>query len=134
MIKGFQIVTAIAILFGVVGLLSLCFGSFADMKTGEMGSMANCALAHATTLCPVSVTQNLQFWQQVVVTTSPTTVLLALMVAVVAFSLKQLIDPLHAAAARLQYRLWQLLSEPALLLGDYLRQAFSQGILHPKIY
>lgn len=134
MSRVFQTTTGVAVLLGLIGTFSLCLGSFSMMKMGEMGQVTDCALARTASLCPASVAQHLQFWQQVFVTTSPTVILLALMFAVAAFSLKQFIDPLHATATRLRYSVWQLLNEPALLLGDYLKQAFSQGILHPKIY
>lgn len=134
MSRATQAVAALIILFGVISLFFLCLDSFATMKMGEMGPMANCALAHAATLCPVTVTQHLQFWQQVFVTTSPTAMLLALVLTLAAFSLRQVIDSLHAAATRLRYNVRQMLGEPTLLLGDYLKQAFAQGILHPKIY
>lgn len=134
MSRATHVIVALTILFGVVSLFSLCLDSFAIMKMGEMGPMANCALAHATTLCPVTVTQHLQFWQQVIVPTSSTTILLALMLVVTVFSLKDGIGMLYNVAARLKYSAWQLLSESTFLLGDYLKKAFSQGILHPKIY
>lgn len=134
MSRVLQTITSATILLGLLSIFSLCLTTFSIMTMDEMGQMTGCGLEHTATLCPVNVAQHLQFWQQVFVTTSPTAILLALMVAVVAFSLNQLIDPLHGAITKLKYSRWQLLYEPTLLLGDYLRQAFSQGILHPKIY
>jgi len=134
MSRFFQTTTGVAVLLGLIGIFSLCLGSFSVIKMSEMGQMTDCALARTATLCPVSAASHLQLWQQIVVTTSPTTILLTLILAAVVFSFRNVIDPLSTAAMRLKYAAWQLLSEPTLLFGDYLKQAFSQGILHPKIY
>lgn len=134
MSRVFQTITGATILLGLLSIFSLRLSISSAMPMNEMGQMTNCALAQTATLCPASVAQHLQFWQQVFVTTSPTVILLALMFVIAMFPLKRVIDPLHAAAAGLRYGVRQLLSAPALLLGDYVRQAFSQGILHPKIY
>lgn len=130
-------ITVIAILLGLIWLFSLCLSSVLPMRItrGNIDQVAGCALAHTSTLCPATAAQHLQVWQQLTVTPSPTFALLALLFAVVAFSLKHvIIGSLHTATVRLRYRVWQMLLEPALPFGDYLKQAFSQGILHPKIY
>lgn len=132
--KTTQTTTVVTILIGLLSIFGLCLSSFPAAAMNEMGQMTDCRLPHTATICPVSVAEHLQFWQQVFVPASPIALLLALMIVVAAYLVRRIIDPLYSAIIRLTLSRWQLLYEPTLLLSDYLRKAFSQGILHPKIY
>lgn len=132
--KVTQTLTALVVLLSLLGIFSLCVFTFSSMKTGEMWKMTGCSLSNTAVLCSLSAAQHLQFWRQIFVPASPMALLLALVIVAAAFLVRQVIDPLHAVITRFKYSRWQLLYESTLLLGDYLKQAFSQGILHPKIY
>lgn len=134
MLKTAQTFTTVTILIGLLSIFGLCLSSFPVAAMNEMGQMTDCGLLHTATICPVNVAEHLQFWQQIFIPASPMALLLALVLVVAAFFVRRIIDPLHSAITGLTYCRWQFLHEPTLLLSDYLRQAFSQGILHPKIY
>jgi hypothetical protein len=131
--KATQILTALIVLLGLISLFSLCLSTFSSMKADKMGQMTSCGMVHTSAVCPIAVAQHLDFWQYILVTTSPTALFLALILTAAAFALKWGTDTLQDIAAKVIYRIWRLF-KPPLLLIDYLKQAFSQGILHPKIY
>lgn len=132
MYKATQTFTALIVLLGLLSLFSLCLGVVSSIKADKMGQMANCGMSDMPAVCPIAAAQHLNFLQNIVVNTSSTLLLLALIViAAITFGGA---DILHNAAEKVANRIRQRLFEPTLLLGDYLKQAFSQGILHPKIY
>lgn len=134
MARAFQTITSATVLLGLLSIFSLCLTTFSIMTMDDVGQMTDCGLVHTATICPVSMAEHLRFWQQIFVPASPMVLLLALVIVVAAFLVRRIIDPLHIGITRLTYNRWQLLYEPTLLLSDYLKQAFSQGVLHPKIY
>ncbi len=125
---------ALVVLLGLLSLFSLCLTGFPIMKMDSMGQVSDCSLAHVTALCPVTAVQQLGFWQHVLVTTSLTALLLALMAATVLSGLKRGTTITQDVLVTVAYRIRQRLFEPTLLLNDCLKQALSHGILHPKIY
>lgn len=130
--KATQTFTALVVLLGLVSLFSLCLGTISLMRMDKMGQMANCGMSHTPAVCPIAAAQQVHFLQNIVITSSSTLLLIALiLIAVVVF---RGVDTLHDVVAKAVDRMRQRLFEPTLLLGDYLKQAFSQGILHPKIY
>ena len=118
------------ILFGIGSLLSFCIAiplmGMADMKDGPP-----CGMDHSTELCPMMLNEHLGFWQKILVpTASNMSALFLLIILVVVFSLRD--AAALEAAHRIRFFRYNANLAPPLV--DYLRQAFSNGILHPKIY
>jgi hypothetical protein len=119
-----QSTAAVLVLFGLASLFLLCITiPLMYMATTESGTP--CSMEHATAVCPMTIHAHLGFWQEIVL---PLSLLIPLVL--VAFSLQDVV--VLEAARRLSFRRYTTDVPPPLF--DYLKQAFSQGILHPKIY
>lgn len=122
---------ALTILLGMVGLLSFCVtGLFLiDMDTMAMG---DCPMTHQTTLCPMAMIERLSIWQQLLVPTSFTIAILAIVLFGATLTLSFGFKVLSHTTSPPQF--WRRLFEALISFYDYLIQQFSEGILHPKIY
>lgn len=90
-------------------------------------------MTHQTTLCPMAAAERLSFWQHLLVPLSPTITILAL-IALVTLPLKLGLHRFMNNTSPPTLWRWQRIFEPISALFDCLKQQFSQGILHPKIY
>lgn len=118
------------ILFSIASLFLVCVaGPF--MMMADMGQETDCGMAHTAALCPMTLSGQLSFWQQIIVPASSPFAALALLafLATLAFFWNS-----SAALQAIQSRLKPAYFTDPPSLFDNLRQQFSQGILHPKIY
>lgn len=106
-------------------------------KTAD-GSMGGCLFTGMEEICEMNFTQHLTQWQSMFTTTAPQKALafaLLLLLAVVFVTVGifkrnlLLLFSYYATRWRLYIR-----DNPNLSLFNHLREAFSQGILNPKIY
>ncbi len=102
------------------------------------GTTVGCPLAGTVTLCPVNVVAHLTMWRGVMTAVVPAVVgsLLAVVLLVAAGWLieqwRWLI--VHVRKRRAWKGRWYQRQHPLRVVGNHLRQAFADGILHPKIY
>ncbi|KKQ76788.1 MAG: hypothetical protein UT61_C0011G0019 [Candidatus Woesebacteria bacterium GW2011_GWA1_39_8] len=131
--------------FKIVFLLSvaalLWFGTFGLMyHMSEMkqdAQMSGCLFDGQSEICTMNFSEHLSSWQSAFTSLPTNTVLLSLL-ALATFSLLIMAfwrDPLFEFYERAVYR-WKLYIKhfSQIQIFNSLREAFSQGILNPKIY
>ncbi len=134
-LKPKAVMQAIGTLVFVVFLLTNVFGLLTHsvgMEMDQRGNMLGCLFMGETTMCQMNAFEHLSLWQNTFTTILSMSTSAALFLALAWFIFSRhgrhrlqgqilSVQPLHT------------LRNPDISLGDYLRQAFSQGILHPKI-
>lgn len=112
-------------------------GYMSGMTANESGDMAGCIFTGKTMLCKMSVVEHISLWQNMF-TAIPreSLTLLALLVLSMAaiFVIKDVLAPLRSSKDETLEKRLYLREHPDLLLFNPLKEAFSQGILNPKIY
>lgn len=112
------------------------FGLALSMRTDKMGNMTDCPLMRTSeTLCPMSPIEHIAQWQQLftAIQQNNSTVLLAAMLVAAAFFLPINRTAVCDSLITFLYRRHKR-GSPATQLYNYLLVAFSDGILHPKLY
>ena len=129
------------LVFGLIAFLSVAFfGASLSMGMGmkDDGTMGGCLFTGMEEICTMKFDEHLAQWQSMFTTTAPQkalafALLLLLAVVFVAVAIFKrnllLLFSHHATRWRLYIR-----HNPELSLFNPLREAFSQGILNPKIY
>lgn len=129
------------IVFMVITISLLWFGTFGLMyHVDEMrqdSQMGGCLFDGQSEICTMNFSEHLSSWQSAFTSLPPNTMLLSLL-ALATFLLSIMAfwrDPLFEFYERSVYR-WKLYikQNPQINFFDSLREAFSQGILNPKIY
>lgn len=111
------------------------FGLNLSMPTNEQGEMINCSSVSSSVVCPMNVIEHIVSWQRMF-TALPVLVYVFLFLSVM-FVLLNFLKNLAAEFLNDDVRKYkrfyfvQNLNSP---LFNYLKQAFAQGILNPKIY
>jgi hypothetical protein len=137
MTSWFSIIGKVLLIFGLVAFLSLGIFSVSSSTMSTMNSNANCPFGgHSIVICKMNPMEHIEEWQSMF-TMLPAQDLLSLLFA------------LFALLAISKLRFWSKFStpEPPLLLSknqyaltnsfrifDPLKEAFSSGILNPKIF
>ncbi|MBI4098784.1 MAG: hypothetical protein HY437_02000 [Candidatus Magasanikbacteria bacterium] len=100
------------------------------MDQGDM-AMAGCPFMETGSLCQMTVAEHLRVWESLFTMVTHPEFLLILLLIVVATGLISLIltGPPHVASVADQYR-----RRPDLTLFKPFLLAFSDGIIHPKLY
>lgn len=133
-----------AISLVAVGLLSFAtlslfgLGHFGGMETNKDGNMDGCVFTGKTMLCKMSVVEHISLWQSMF-TAMPQeslmlVVLMALLITAVALITKNTFAPPHLSKNDIAIGRLYLKEHPDLSFFNPLKEAFSQGILNPKIY
>lgn len=127
--------------FMLIAFLSVAFFGVSQTMGMEMrsdGTMGGCLFSGMEEICEMSFTEHLTEWQSMFTTTvtqNAFTLILLLLLAVVFVAVGifkrnlHLLSSFHATRWRLYLRY-----NPELSLFNPLKEAFSQGILNPKIY
>lgn len=116
-------------------LLFLLMGVVGVWHTVSMDAgMSGCPLmARAATLCDMSPTEHIALWQRLFTAAPHRAFVLALSIAALGLALPRLASTRACSLLhRVQYQSYRRLVLAFVPL-DPLKQAFSQGILHPKI-
>ena len=125
----------------LIAFLSVAFFGASQtmaMEKQSDGTMGGCLFTGMEEICKMSFTEHLTQWQSMFTTTvtqNAFTVILLLLLAVVFVTVGifkrnlLLLSSYHATRWRLYIK-----QNPNLSLFNPLREAFSQGILNPKIY
>lgn len=125
-------------LLGVVTTFTLLFVIFfglnLSMKTHEDGNMPKCPfMMGQSSVCQMSTPEHILRWQQMFFAL-PQLAYFLIVIAVFTFVFRFLIPQFTLAPpAFLNFRTYKL-NHPDSKLFNYLLLAFSDGILHPKIY
>lgn len=110
------------------------FGLNLSMPIDKDGKMSNCpVMEHSSSLCQMGTAEHIAKWQQMFTATLQSGSLFFLALLAVAFiyiSHKRQTD-LQSSYFAFRYYLYK---HPDVKLFNYLTQAFSDGILHPKLY
>lgn len=112
------------------------FGLGLSMKHDMQGSMVNCPLmSGSTTLCQMNPLEHITKWQQLFTTTRQTDAMV-LIVALFILGSTILLLKMHSQRSLLQIRLYTYhkRKNPQMQLFNHLLLAFSNGVLHPKLY
>ena len=123
--------------FLVVGVFGMSHMS--DMKMKGDGTMDGCLFDGQAEICPMTIAEHLSRWQGMFTAISQKTdiliqfLLLALAFIFIASEFRQRILLLWSTQFSGRLRLY-LKQNPHLSLFNQLREAFSRGILNPKIY
>lgn len=118
--------------FLVVGLFGL-FHFAVDMNGGDS---YGCPFMNIAALCALNPLGHIAIWQNTFTSTSSeeffyTLTLLVLLVILFIFTLRNFLP--NGGVSRVVSRIWKTFTLE-LLSGDSLQEAFSNGILHPKIF
>lgn len=131
----------IKITFALIAVSFVWFGTFGllyhmdEMK--QDGQMEGCLFDGQSEICTMNFSEHLSSWQSVFTSLPPNTVLLSLLalamfsVLITAFWRDSLFEFFDRIASRSKLYIKQ---HPQINFFDSLREAFSQGILNPKIY
>ena len=123
--------------FLVVGVFGMSHMS--DMKMKSDGTMSGCLFDGQAEICPMTIAEHLSRWQGMFTAIPQKTdvlvqfLLLALAFVLIASAFRQRLLLLLSAQFSDRWRFY-LKQNPHIPLFDPLREAFSQGILNPKIY
>jgi hypothetical protein len=125
----------------LVSFLSVAFFGISQtvmgMEKQSDGNMSGCLFSGKAEICTMTFSEHVGHWQAMFTTTAPqkvlSFVLLILAVVFVAVAILKrnllLLSSYHATRWRLYIK-----QNPNLSLFNPLREAFSSGILHPKIF
>ncbi len=120
------------IVLGLVAFLVMSFWSLFSMSMNMNGQMVNCPFMNdLSNLCPMSVSEHINQWQQFFTIIREKIILLYPFVLLLVVSLiigKKTCNSLQ------RYRHYLYRYKPEIKLFNNLLIAFSQGILNPKIY
>lgn len=132
-----------AILFLALGLFAFAtmgifgLGHMGGMKTDDAGDMAGCIFTGKTMLCKMDVMEHISLWQSLFVA-MPQEILIFLalfiFLATVIFVAKNIPAPPRLSRDETLTKQLHLREHPDFLFFNFLKDAFSRGILHPKIY
>lgn len=123
-------IASFLVLLSLASLFFVCVaGPF--MAMGDMDQRTDCGMNYDMALCPMTLSGRLGFWQHIIVPVSSSFEALALLafLAALAFGWSR-VAIIKAPQSKLNTA--HAVDPPSLF--DYLRQQFSQGILHPKLY
>ncbi len=121
---------AVGIIFVLLSMFSLKDSMMMDGKS--MTEPSGCIFSVGNAPCTMSFTEHLSQWQSIF-TALPQYSTSAMLIALL-FIAPTIVN-LYLVFRKLLLRLSPLIAEdPNLPFYDPLRQAFSQGIIHPKIY
>lgn len=128
--------------FALVAFLSVAFFGMSQtvmgMEKKSDGTMSGCMFSGQAEICTMTFSEHIAHWQAMFTTTAPqkalafALLLLLVVVFVVVAILKRnllLLSSYYATRWRLYIR-----QNPNLSLFGPLKEAFSSGILHPKIF
>lgn len=128
--------------FALIAFLSVAsFGASQSMmrmeKRGD-GTMGGCLFTGMEEICKMTFSKHLSQWQSMFTTTAPQkalafTLLLLFAVVFVAVAIFKRNLLLLFSYYTMRWRLY-IRQNPELSIFNHLREAFSQGILNPKIY
>lgn len=126
-----------------VGLLSFAtlslfgLGHMSGMEANKDGNMEGCIFTGKTMLCKMGIVEHISLWQGMFTAMPQESLLfmalLILLVAVIFVTKNFLAPPRLSNSEALAKRLY-LKEHPNLSLFNPLKEAFSQGILNPKIH
>ncbi len=122
----FVIITIVAL--GWVTLFGISFG----MEMRSDGTMMDCLFSRYQVICPMSIFEHISLWNNMFAANAVKTMVIFFMVMVLAATVY--LFELEKFSKMLNYQKLYLQQKPYLLYFDYLKEAFSQGILKPKIY
>lgn len=112
-------------------------GHMSNMETTKDGAMEGCVFTEKTMLCKMGIVEHISLWQGMFTAMPQESLmfiaLLILLMAVIFVTKNILAPPRLSRSEALTKRLY-LRKNPDLLLFDFLKEAFSRGILNPKIY
>src|SRR3989338_10557198 len=123
--------------FLAVGVFGMSHSS--DMKMNDNGTMSGCLFDGRAEICPMTIAEHLSRWQGMFTAIPQKAGLLMLLFALISavgalvFSILKRNQLLLLKYFSDRWRLY-LKQNPHLSLFDHLREAFSRGILNPKIY
>lgn len=124
-------------LFAFVTLSILGLGHMNGMETNKDGNMEGCIFTGKTMLCKMDVVEHISLWQSIF-TAMPqenlTLFALLILLAVVIFITKNIFAPSRLFRSETSTDRLYLKERPDFSFFNPLKEAFSQGILNPKIY
>jgi len=117
---------------GIVAFLAMSFWSLFSMSMDMNGHMANCPFMDSlSSFCQMSASEHITQWQQFFAMTKEKNLLLSLFFLCVAvFAIQKAYDKLRHQ----HFRNYFYQHTPEIKLFNYFALAFSQGLIHPKIY
>lgn len=124
-------------LLAFVTLSTFGLGHMSGMEANKDGNMEGCIFTGKTMLCEMGIVEHISLWQSMF-TAMPqeSLMLLALLILLVAviFVTKNILVPPRLFSSEALTKQLYLKEHPDLPLFNPLKEAFSQGILNPKIY
>ena len=125
------------LILGMVAFLAMSFWSLYSMPFDMNGKMVHCPfMADSQSFCQMGISEHISQWQQFFTMTREKRLLLSLFsllvfiqVAIVIINVKAFEKLKHQRFRNYFYRY-----RPEIKLFDYLALAFSDGIIHSKIY
>ncbi len=122
---------------GIVAFLVMSFWSLSSMSMDMTGHLAHCPfMDDSSSFCQMSISEHISQWQQIFTVVRGKSLALSLLPLLV-FLCALVLTVTTKAYEKLKYqrfRKYFYRYKPELKLFDYLLSAFSQGLIHPKIY
>ncbi len=131
-----SLIIVVFLTFNLFGLINSM--SSMSMDSNGLATMSDCFLMTQTSMCSMGFAEHMNLWQLMFNTLIPSISLasvfilaLALFFTKILFNGNPFIQPLKFLTLR--YKLY-LKQHPLISLCGYLKEAFSRGIINPKIY
>lgn len=128
-------------MFGLLAFVTVSmFGlshHMSGMTEDENGDMAGCVFTGKTMLCKMSVIEHISLWQSMFTAMPQESFMLfalLILLVVVIFVIKNILVRARLSGSGAFINKLSLKKNPDLTLFNPLKEAFSQGILNPKIY
>lgn len=138
--KNGAVILVILVILSFIVVAVFGLGHMSGMTANENGNMTGCIFTGKIMLCKMSVVEHISLWQSTFTAIPQESlillVLLVLSIAVIFAAKNILVSPRLSPNAALIKELYELYlrEHPDLLLFNSLKEAFSQGVLNPKIY
>ena len=124
------------------GLFSFVLVSFAGtsvfiMEMNDDGSMGGCIFTGKMMLCQMSIMEHISFWQNMFIVIPQESLMIhgfIIFLAIVLLTAQNFSGPPSPSRNEIQTQKLYLVQHPDFTFFNSLKEAFSQGILNPKIY
>jgi FtsH-binding integral membrane protein len=140
MVGFFSSKTKVFIIFGLFAFVTLSvFGlsHTAWMPKNDNGDMTGCIFTGQVMLCKMSIIEHISLWQSMFTALPQKSLALTALVVLLLtaiFVTKNILDPPSLSNNKASAQKLYLAQHPDIPLFDPLKEAFSRGILNPKIY
>jgi hypothetical protein len=125
------------IALGIIAFLVMSFWSLSAMSMDMNGHMVNCPfMDDSSSFCQMTLVEHITQWQQFFAMTGEKNLIMSLfaLLIVLYVAVSEIITKAYEKLKHQRFRNYFYRYKPEIKLFDYLALAFSDGLIHSKIY